>query len=144
MSQTGHDPHGYNPMNYQRHYQWARSRLLCQPDNCDLSINVSNRTRSTRLQSHELSTPLPMGVISFAMSTGQLRSIDQCIKQDPIRTATIPWTINATTNRRDLVCYVNWTIAIYWSMPQTGHEVNSYVSTKTSLLSTSQRSFCIN
>ena len=24
-SQLGHDPHGYNPVNYQRHYHWAGS-----------------------------------------------------------------------------------------------------------------------
>ena len=24
MSQTGHDPRGYNPVNYQHHYHWAR------------------------------------------------------------------------------------------------------------------------
>ena len=28
QSQTGHDPNGYNPVNYQYHYHWARSRLL--------------------------------------------------------------------------------------------------------------------
>ena len=46
MTQTGRNPHGYNPMNYQRHYQWARSCLLCQLDSSHLLINVSNRTRS--------------------------------------------------------------------------------------------------
>ena len=40
---------------------WVGSRLLCQPDNSDLLINVSNRTRSTWLQSRELSTPLTTG-----------------------------------------------------------------------------------
>ena len=64
MTQTGRNPHGYNPMNYQRHYQWARSCLLCQLDSSHLFINVSNRTRSTRLQSHELSTPLTLGALS--------------------------------------------------------------------------------
>ena len=28
MSQLGHNPHSYNPVNYQRHYHWARSRKL--------------------------------------------------------------------------------------------------------------------
>ena len=58
MSQTEHDPHGYNPVNYTTPLHWARSRLLCQPDNSDLLINVSNRTWFTRPQSRELSTPL--------------------------------------------------------------------------------------
>jgi len=40
---------------------WVGSRLLCQRDNSDLLINVSNRTRSTWLQSRELSTPLTTG-----------------------------------------------------------------------------------
>ena len=35
MSQTGHNPRGYNPVNYQHHYHWAQSHLLCQPDNID-------------------------------------------------------------------------------------------------------------
>ena len=38
--------HSYNPVNYPRHYHWAGSRLLCQPDNSDLMINVSTRTQS--------------------------------------------------------------------------------------------------
>ena len=46
MSQTGHDPLGYNPMNNQRHYHWVQSSLLCQQEKNDLSINVSNRTWS--------------------------------------------------------------------------------------------------
>ena len=62
------------PWYYQHHYHWARSGLLYQPDNSDLLINVSNRTQSTRLQSCELSTPLPLGAISFALSTRQYRS----------------------------------------------------------------------
>ena len=33
--------------------------------------------------------------------------------QDSIHTATILWTIKATTTERDLVCYVNQPIAIY-------------------------------
>ena len=28
MSQLGHNPHSYNPVNYQCHYHWARSRKL--------------------------------------------------------------------------------------------------------------------
>ena len=28
MSQLGHDPHGYNPVNYQHQYHWAQS-LIC-------------------------------------------------------------------------------------------------------------------
>ena len=71
MPQTGHNPHGFNPMNFQRYYNWAWSCLLCQLDNSNLLINVSNRTRSTWLQSRELSMPLPLGAILFAMSTGQ-------------------------------------------------------------------------
>ena len=71
MSQTGYDPLFYNPVNFQHNYHWALSRLWCQPDNSDLLINVSNRIRSTLLQSRELSTSLPLGAISFAVSTGQ-------------------------------------------------------------------------
>ena len=56
MSQIGHDPHGFNPVNYQRQNNWPWSCLLCQPDNSDLLINVSNRTQFTRLQPCELST----------------------------------------------------------------------------------------
>ena len=68
--------------------------------------------------------PLTLGAISFTMSTGQKRSINQCFKQDTIHTATIPWTFNATTTGagRYLVCHVNLTIAIYWSMSQTGYD----------------------
>ena len=29
MPQPGHDPHDYNAVNYQHHYQWARSQLVC-------------------------------------------------------------------------------------------------------------------
>ena len=36
----------YNPVIYQRQNLWAWSRLLCQPDNSDLLIYVSNRTHS--------------------------------------------------------------------------------------------------
>ena len=63
--------HGYNPVNYQCHYNWARSHLIWQPDNCDILINVSYRTQSTLLQSYELSMPLPLGMILFAIQTGQ-------------------------------------------------------------------------
>ena len=65
--------HGYNSEYYQHHYHWGQSRLLC-----DLLINVSNRTRSTWLQSCVLSAPIPL--------TGQWRSINQCLKQDTIST----------------------------------------------------------
>ena len=40
--------------------------------------------------------------------------------------ATIPWTIKATNTGRNLVCYVNRTIAIYWSMSYTGHNPHCY------------------
>ena len=40
-------------------------------DTSNQLINVSNRTRSTQQQSRELSTPLTLGAISLAMSTGQ-------------------------------------------------------------------------
>ena len=46
MSQTGHNPHGYKPMNFQRHYHRTRSCLLCQLDNSNLLINVSNSLNS--------------------------------------------------------------------------------------------------
>ena len=44
------------------------------------------------------------------------------IKQNIIHTATIQWTIQRHYTGRDLVCYVNQTIAIYWSMSQTEHD----------------------
>ena len=53
---------------------------------------------------------------------GHYQSIDQCLKHDMIHTTTILWTINATTPGCVLVCYFNWTIAIYWSMSQTVHD----------------------
>ena len=40
MSQTGHDPHGYNPMNYQRHYLGAI--LLAIGVNLDTSNQLIN------------------------------------------------------------------------------------------------------
>ena len=43
MFQTGHDPHGFNPVNYQRHYNWARSCLLYQQDNNGLLINANTQ-----------------------------------------------------------------------------------------------------
>ena len=80
ISQSGHNPHGYNPvtylrhnlnaislavsvnthnsnqyidvsnrkrstrlLSYQRHYHWARSRLLCQPDKSDLLIKANTQ-----------------------------------------------------------------------------------------------------
>ena len=41
-------------------------------------------------------------------------------------TATIQWTINATTTGRDHVSCVNLTIVINWSMFQTEHDPHSY------------------
>ena len=47
MSQTGHDPHSYNPVNYQRHYHWARS--------CWLSVSIRTLAikRSMSLTGHD-------------------------------------------------------------------------------------------
>ena len=69
----------------------------------NLSAMNSKQDMIHRLQSSELSTPLPLGVISLAI--GHLQSIDQCLKQDMIHTGTIPRTTNATTTGRDLVSY---------------------------------------
>ena len=151
MPQTGHDPHGYIPVNCHLHYHWVQSRLLCQLDNIHLFINASNRTRSTRLQSRELSTPLywarscllcqpdnsnqlinvstghnphiynlvnyQRGVILFAT---QLDNSYQLIN---VSTGHNPHSYNLVNYQRhytghDLVCYVNWTIAINGSMSQ--------------------------
>ena len=72
ISQLGHYPHGYDPVNYQRHYnrawssafmfQWGPAMNVNRDTNSK-SINVLTRTWSKRLQSCELSTPLPIGVI---------------------------------------------------------------------------------
>ena len=51
MTQTGHNPHGYNSVTYHCHNLGAIS--LAKSVNTDTSnqlINVSNRTQSTRLQ----------------------------------------------------------------------------------------------
>ena len=68
--------HSYNPypLIYQRHYHQTQSSarmfqrgpgINVNRDKSSYSINVSTRTRSTWLQSRELSTPLPLGAISF-------------------------------------------------------------------------------
>ena len=60
MSQTGHDPHGYNLMTYQRHNLGLI--LLAISVNIDTRnqlINVSNKARSTWQQSRELLKPQP-------------------------------------------------------------------------------------
>ena len=95
---------------------WARSCMLCQPDNSDLLINVSNRTLSTRLQSHELSKPL-MGAILFAMLTDNsdlLIIVSNRTRSTHLQSRELTTPL---TNTYDLVCYVNQTIPIYWSMP---------------------------
>jgi len=48
MSQTGHDPHGYNPVTYQRHNLGAISLLAIgvNTNKSNQLINVSNKTRS--------------------------------------------------------------------------------------------------
>ena len=76
---------------------------------------------SYRYQSEvsKLSMSLPLGAISFAMSTRQWQSINQ----DTIYTATIPWTFNATNTGGDLGSYVKRIIAIYRSMSQTGQDL---------------------
>ena len=117
MPQTGHDPHGYIPVNCHRHYHWVQSRLLCQLDNIHLFINASNRTRSTRLQSRELSTPL------YWARSCLLCQPDNSNQLINVSTGHNPHIYNLVNYQRhytghDLVCYVNWTIAINWSMSQ--------------------------
>ena len=47
MSQTGHDPHGYNPVIYQRHNLGAISLAIgVNTNTSNQLINVSNKTRS--------------------------------------------------------------------------------------------------
>ena len=92
MSQTGHDPPGYNPVTYLRHNLGAISLAISvNTDTSNQLINVSNRTRSTRLQSRDLSTPQPWRnlVISYWCQYKQKQSIDQCLKQDTIQTILI-------------------------------------------------------
>ena len=115
MSQTGHDPHGNNPVNYYCHYHWARSCLLCQPDNSNLLINVSNRALSTQLKSRELSKPLPLGGILFAMST---RTIE--IYWSMSQTGHYPHDYNPVNYQSPHQCVwshllCNWTISVYRS-----------------------------
>ena len=66
------------------------------------TINVN-----TRLQSHDLSTPLPLGayLLSYPCQQGHQQLINQCLNQDMIHTVKIPSLINATTNGCNLFSY---------------------------------------
>ena len=66
------------------------------------TININ-----TRLQSHDLSTPLPLGayLLSYPCQQGHQQLINQCLNQDMIHTVKIPSLINATTNGCNLFSY---------------------------------------
>ena len=104
-----------------------------------LTINVN-----TRLQSDELSTPLPLGAIfnsyvsartSYQSQQGHQLLINQWFNQDTIHTATIHWIINTTTPGYDfkLSCFnkdqlsmSTGTQALNWSISQLRHNPHSY------------------
>ena len=43
MSQPGHDPHGYNPVNYQHHYHWAQSAFLISSTDTSMQLSMPNQ-----------------------------------------------------------------------------------------------------
>ena len=45
MPQPGHNPHGYNPVNYQRHYHWVRLDVITIPMSLSISHDLDNLVR---------------------------------------------------------------------------------------------------
>ena len=106
---TGHDPHGHNPVNYQL------SAIGVNTDTINQLINISNRTRSTRLQSRELSKSLHLARSCLLCRPD---NSDWSMSQ----TGHDPRSFNLANYQRHYHWarsrfYVNRTIAIFWSMP---------------------------
>ena len=94
MSQTEHDPHGYNPVNYTTPLHWARSRLLYQPDNIYWSMSQTG---------HDPHRYNPM---NYQHHHHWARSRFQC------QPGNIYWSISMLKARSQFVCF-NKTIILY-------------------------------
>ena len=103
-----------------RYSSGSLSYQCLNPDTISLAIVISRNLVTINAKSKGTI------LVAIGVNTDTSNQLIICLKQDTIHTATIPWTINAATTRRDLVGYVNQTIAINWSMSQTGHDPHGY------------------
>ena len=103
------------------------SRLLqniFNPDTISLAIVISRNLVTINAKSKGTI------LVAIGVNTDTSNQLIMCLKQDTIHTAIIPWTINATTIGRKILCYVSWTIAIYQCLVQDTISICTFQQTQ--------------